>query len=38
MTCATGKVKWRASLIENWLDEAERSTWFLFETAHRSEG
>jgi starvation-inducible DNA-binding protein len=27
-----------ASLIENWIDEAERSTWFVFETAHRSEG
>ena len=21
-----------ASLIENWIDEAERRTWFLFET------
>jgi starvation-inducible DNA-binding protein len=27
-----------ASLIENWIDEAERRTWFLFESAHRSEG
>jgi starvation-inducible DNA-binding protein len=27
-----------ASLIENWIDEAERRTWFLFETARRSEG
>src|SRR5690348_14641945 len=25
-----------ASLIENWIDEAERRTWFLFETARRS--
>jgi starvation-inducible DNA-binding protein len=25
-----------ASLIENWIDEAERRTWFLFE-ATRSE-
>ncbi|WP_165227037.1 Dps family protein [Aquisphaera insulae] len=24
-----------ASLIENWIDEAERRTWFLFETAGR---
>lgn len=23
-----------ASLIENWIDEAERRTWFLFETLH----
>ena len=23
-----------ASLLENWIDEAERRTWFLFETAH----
>src|SRR5260370_24858158 len=23
-----------ASLIENWLDETERRTWFLFETVH----
>jgi len=22
-----------ASLIENWIDEAERRTWFLFEAA-----
>jgi len=27
-----------ASLIENWIDEAERRTWFLFESARRSEG
>ena len=27
-----------ASLLENWIDEAERRTWFLFETARRSEG
>src|SRR6201982_2792313 len=27
-----------ASLIENWIDEAERRTWFLFETARNSEG
>jgi starvation-inducible DNA-binding protein len=25
-----------ASLIENWIDEAERRTWFLFESARRS--
>src|SRR3954453_14227066 len=24
-----------ASLIENWIDEAERRTWFLFETTRR---
>ena len=27
-----------ASLIENWIDEAERRTWFLFETSRTSEG
>jgi starvation-inducible DNA-binding protein len=25
-----------ASLLENWIDEAERRTWFLFEAARRS--
>ena len=25
-----------ASLIENWIDEAERRTWFLFEAARSS--
>jgi starvation-inducible DNA-binding protein len=25
-----------ASLIENWIDEAERRTWFLFETTRRA--
>ena len=25
-----------ASLIENWIDETERRTWFLFETTRRS--
>ncbi len=25
-----------ASLIENWIDEADRRTWFLFESARRS--
>jgi starvation-inducible DNA-binding protein len=24
-----------ASLIENWIDEAERRTWFLFEATRR---
>src|SRR5262245_57700447 len=24
-----------ASLIENWIDEIERRTWFLFESSHR---
>ena len=24
-----------ASLIENWIDETEQRTWFLFETARR---
>jgi starvation-inducible DNA-binding protein len=24
-----------ASLIENWIDEAERRTWFLFEASRR---
>jgi starvation-inducible DNA-binding protein len=23
-----------ASLLENWIDEAERRTWFLYETMH----
>jgi len=27
-----------ASLIENWIDESERRTWFLFEAARRAEG
>jgi starvation-inducible DNA-binding protein len=27
-----------ASLIENWIDEAERRTWFLFESARKGEG
>jgi starvation-inducible DNA-binding protein len=26
-----------ASLIENWIDEAERRTWFLFEAGRRAE-
>ena len=26
-----------ASLIENWIDEAERRTWFLFESSRRGE-
>jgi len=25
-----------ASLIENWIDETERRTWFLFESSRRS--
>jgi starvation-inducible DNA-binding protein len=25
-----------ASLIENWIDQAERRTWFLFETSRRN--
>jgi starvation-inducible DNA-binding protein len=25
-----------ASLIENWIDETERRTWFLFESTRRS--
>jgi starvation-inducible DNA-binding protein len=25
-----------ASLIESWIDEAERRTWFLFETTRRA--
>ena len=25
-----------ASLIENWIDEAEHRTWFLFETTRRA--
>jgi starvation-inducible DNA-binding protein len=27
-----------ASLIENWIDETERRTWFLFEASRRSKG
>ena len=27
-----------ASLIENWIDETEQRTWFLFETGRRTEG
>jgi len=27
-----------ASLIENWIDEAEKRTWFLFEAGRRSGG
>ena len=26
-----------ASLIENWIDEAERRTWFLFETMRSAQ-
>jgi starvation-inducible DNA-binding protein len=26
-----------ASLLEAWIDEAERRTWFLFETTRRAE-
>jgi starvation-inducible DNA-binding protein len=26
-----------ASLIENWIDEAERRTWFLFEASRSGE-
>ena len=26
-----------ASLLEQWIDEAERRTWFLFESAQRGE-
>jgi len=26
------------SLIENWIDETERRTWFLYEAAHRRPG
>jgi hypothetical protein len=26
------------SLIENWIDQAERRTWFLFEASRRSQG
>jgi starvation-inducible DNA-binding protein len=27
-----------ASLLENWIDEAERRTWFLYESSRRTEG
>jgi starvation-inducible DNA-binding protein len=26
-----------ASLIENWIDESERRTWFLFESSRRGD-
>ena len=26
-----------ASLLENWIDEAERRTWFLFEATRKGE-
>ena len=26
-----------ASLLENWIDEAERRTWFLFEASRRGD-
>jgi starvation-inducible DNA-binding protein len=26
-----------ASLLENWIDEAERRVWFLFETSRQGE-
>ena len=27
-----------ASLLENWIDETERRTWFLYESSHRPPG
>jgi starvation-inducible DNA-binding protein len=27
-----------ASLLENWIDEAEQRVWFLFESCRRTEG
>ena len=27
-----------ASLLENWIDETERRTWFLFETSRAADG
>jgi starvation-inducible DNA-binding protein len=27
-----------ASLLENWIDETERRTWFLYEASHRPPG
>ena len=27
-----------ASLLENWIDEAEKRIWFLFESGRRTEG
>jgi starvation-inducible DNA-binding protein len=27
-----------ASLIENWIDETERRTWFLFESTRANRG
>jgi starvation-inducible DNA-binding protein len=26
-----------ASLLESWIDEAERRTWFLFEVSHSDD-
>jgi starvation-inducible DNA-binding protein len=34
--CDEGKDVATASLLEVWIDEAERRTWFLFETSRRA--
>ncbi len=36
--CDTHRDIATASLIENWLDETERRTWFLFEASRNSDG
>ncbi len=36
-TCAEHDDVASTSLIEGWIDEAERSTWFLFETGRRED-
>jgi starvation-inducible DNA-binding protein len=33
--CDEGGDVTSASLIENWIDEAERRTWFLFEASRK---
>jgi starvation-inducible DNA-binding protein len=35
--CDEGEDIATASLLENWIDEAERRTWFLFEAVRRTE-
>lgn len=36
--CDTHRDIATASLIENWIDETERRTWFLFEASRNSDG
>jgi len=36
--CDESKDVATASLLENWIDEAEKRIWFLFESGRRTEG